>query len=424
MLVTEEDDTALDNFHCSLHAPPTSGGIDWLFEFLCVQWLQQGSTLTASRSTATASEFESIGDPGTRNADLEAWRKRKEEKRQVRASACSYGREIRNFAQANRDGPSLSYVKDVLAREWPGRCFCHSKQLLGVGRTAHVFLGDWRIGADDPTPTDKFERVAIKIFKALPDDEGMAQCFARELEIGKKARHPNLCCVLAGSSQHPNILIQEYCDGGTLAHLLPNASKDATETAAPCGGVPTMAQRLKIALDVACGMEYLHSTTPPVVHRDLKPENVMLLCKLSSPEDVPVAKLIDFGLSRALEPDSAEMAHQVGSLRWMAPEAMSEGRGICSERVDNYAFGLLLFFLMTLTMPYGKDGKELPNKFETFVLSGGRPDYLTSVAGLPPWAVKLMYRAWAQQPEDRPSFHTIAAEIESATRASPLPLVT
>lgn len=55
--------------------------------------------------------------------------------------------------------------------------------------------------------------------------------------------------------------------------------------------------RLKIAMDIASGMSFLHSAKPPIIHRDLKSPNV-LLSSLSVKARV-VAKVADFGLSKS-----------------------------------------------------------------------------------------------------------------------------
>jgi serine/threonine protein kinase len=55
---------------------------------------------------------------------------------------------------------------------------------------------------------------------------------------------------------------------------------------------------LKIAMDIASGVMFLHSAKPPIIHRDLKSPNV-LLASLSSKASV-VAKITDFGLSGAM----------------------------------------------------------------------------------------------------------------------------
>merc|ERR1719247_534019 len=86
---------------------------------------------------------------------------------------------------------------------------------------------------------------------------------------------------------HPRI-VSELCDGGSLFGLL-HQQKD----------VPlSWQQRLKMALDTAKGMNFLHRQH--VVHRDLKSLNLLLAGKLLNADATPWVKVSDFGLSRFL----------------------------------------------------------------------------------------------------------------------------
>jgi serine/threonine protein kinase len=95
-----------------------------------------------------------------------------------------------------------------------------------------------------------------------------------------------------------------------------------------------------MALDVACGMEYLHSQG--VVHRDLKSENLVLT------EDLHV-KLTDFGVG-CLETECDARIDDTGTYRWMAPEMISHKH--YSKKVDVYSFGVVLWELVTGQLPF------------------------------------------------------------------------
>lgn len=57
--------------------------------------------------------------------------------------------------------------------------------------------------------------------------------------------------------------------------------------------------KYRIAYDIAAGMSFLHSSTPPLVHRDLKSPNI-LIASIDAKGEKPVAKITDFGTSRKL----------------------------------------------------------------------------------------------------------------------------
>jgi serine/threonine protein kinase len=71
------------------------------------------------------------------------------------------------------------------------------------------------------------------------------------------------------------------------------------------------------AKQVASGLEYLHSRTPPIVHRDVKPLNVLVFEELD--RETPVLKLTDFGASREVGPGEVGNT-RVGTPNYIAPE--------------------------------------------------------------------------------------------------------
>lgn len=415
-LSSEEAPSAenLRNFHCHLRKPFTQGNLSRILEVV-----QQAFRAPQVMPDSKESEQSDL------STAMQEWRSRRLSKMKSKDSVRNVRRQLLQARQEG--GPSLSYLEEVFTGEWPGRCFCHDHRLLGQGATADVFLGQWR----STTEGEPLQPVAIKVFKTSSSCD---RAFSRELAIGSRLRHPNLGAIYAGSSRAPYVLIQEYCMGGTLHKLLHPAPLPAEGQArlepAAAAGIPTLKQRFQIALGVARAIAFFHEAKPPVVHRDLKSENVMLLQPLTSPDDVPVAKVVDFGLSRAVKAGgswdpklhSGPMTRQVGSLRWMAPEMLLTGE--YNESVDTYAFGLLFFELLTLMVPYGEDERHLPKRLELFVTDGGRPDEVPTSPGLheaPTWAISLMRRAWAQVPADRPPFTEIVAEIERAIGEPPFP---
>jgi len=90
-------------------------------------------------------------------------------------------------------------------------------------------------------------------------------------------------------------------------------------------------------------MEYIHSQG--VIHRDLKPENILF------DQDFCV-KIADFGIA-CEEAYCDVLADDPGTLRWMAPEMIKEkGHKHYGRKVDVYSFGLLLWEMVTGTIPY------------------------------------------------------------------------
>ena len=122
---------------------------------------------------------------------------------------------------------------------------------------------------------------------------------------------------------------------------------------------PTSEQQLKVALDVAKGMEYLHTRFQhddsaqemPIIHRDLKTPNLLLMAPPVEGEEI-VVKIADFGLSRDKGLDSVHYQRTVmmtgcGSVLWMAPEILLGET--YNEKIDVFScvpcFCLFAFFL-------------------------------------------------------------------------------
>lgn len=101
-----------------------------------------------------------------------------------------------------------------------------------------------------------------------------------------------------------------------------------------------MQKQIAIALDIARGMEYIHSQG--VIHRDLKPENILI-------DQDFCLKIADFGIA-CEEAHCDTLAEDPGTFRWMAPEMIK--RKPYRRKVDIYSFGLLLWELVAGKIPY------------------------------------------------------------------------
>jgi serine/threonine protein kinase len=243
---------------------------------------------------------------------------------------------------------------------------------IGKGFTAKVFLGAF-----------KTHQVAVKKMQ----DKDLA---FHEAQIMAQLDHPcivklhGICDMSTDAG-----LVLEYCGGGILFDMLHVQDREIA-----------WSQQLKICSDVANAMSHLHCMDPKIVHRDLKSPNVLLGQPLQGVDDVPTAKLCDFGLSSFLDGD---MVENVGTPHWMAPECFVGGN--YDEKVDVYAFGILLFEIVFLEPPYedlAVDG------IKGFVAGGGRPKPLQSVTSGCPYALRqLMEECWSQSPRRRPHFNKI-----------------
>lgn len=160
-----------------------------------------------------------------------------------------------------------------------------------------------------------------------------------------------------------------------------------------------LTERLKVALEVAEAMQYLHAWK--VVYRDLKPQNVGF-------DKDGVLKLYDFGLATELKhpPENGkyELTGGAGSIRYMAPE-VALGDPYDSS-VDVYSFGILLYEVTSLRKPF--EGYDANAHMQQVVLAGERPH-------LPYWFPEALHvlieTCWAQDSAERPPFQEIVEAL-------------
>jgi len=260
------------------------------------------------------------------------------------------------------------------------------EELLGTGSTAEVYKASWH-GTE----------VAVK---RLRSSGQLSTEFKREIAVLLRLRHPNLVLFMGACTQAPQaLIISEFCAGGTVFALL-HQRRDLSLQ---------WSQRLRVALDVAKGMNFLHRRQ--VVHRDLKSLNLLLVSPVQGAEDVPSVKVSDFGLSRAIQSDQAKayMTSGAGTYHWMAPEVLSGHQ--YDEKVDVYSYGICLFEIVARRIPYDGSGLE-PVSIAVAVSKGRRPDAGCIPQDCPADLRFTMECCWAQRPSGRPGFDTILETLK------------
>ena len=143
-------------------------------------------------------------------------------------------------------------------------------QRIGIGSYGEVYKGKWR-GTE----------VAIKRLLEQKLSPSTVRDFRLEVNLLSKLRHPNIVLFLGAVTTPPQLaIITNFISRGSLFRLLHRTRVDIDPK-----------RRLSVALDIAKGMNHLHSCTPPVVHRDLKSPNLLV------DKDWSV-KVCDFGEDR------------------------------------------------------------------------------------------------------------------------------
>ncbi|XP_010914324.1 serine/threonine-protein kinase CTR1 isoform X2 [Elaeis guineensis] len=261
------------------------------------------------------------------------------------------------------------------------------KERIGAGSFGTVYHAEWH-GSD----------VAVKVLTYQDFGEDQLKEFLREVAIMKRVRHPNVVLFMGAVTKHPHLsIVTEYLPRGSLYRLINRAA---------AGEILDLRRRLRMALDVAKGINYLHCLNPPIVHWDLKSPNLLVDKNWS-------VKVCDFGLSR-FKPNTFISSKSVaGTPEWMAPEFL---RGEPSnEKSDVYSYGVIIWELLTMQQPWS--GLSPAQVVGAVAFQNRR---LTIPQNVCPLLAALVESCWADDPRQRPSFSSIVATLKKLLK-SPMP---
>ncbi|GLI68953.1 hypothetical protein VaNZ11_013479 [Volvox africanus] len=251
--------------------------------------------------------------------------------------------------------------------------------------------------------------------------------FVQEAVVMAPLRHPNIVTFLGGSLQPPHVfLLAELCDTSLDAWIHRGVEPRAFAPEGPrrtgpwsesgrCGGQLNTRQMLKVALDVAMGLQYLHGRTPAIVHRDLKPANILI-------DSNGMAKISDFGLARLKTSNAIHTrAPEVGSVGYMAPECFTSEHGLLTDKCDTWSLGTILWEMVSRKRPFS--GLTLTEYYREVVLRKSRLQ-IPQDDGVCPMALRrLISSCWYDNPEERPSCAHIVAELTRMLKYCPRDIV-
>jgi serine/threonine protein kinase len=159
------------------------------------------------------------------------------------------------------------------------------------------------------------------------------------VKTARSVVHPNVVRVHTFEKWRDfRFLVMEYIDGVSLPRWLGRIP------------VPSRADRLHVALQIAAGLEAAHRAG--IIHRDIKPENILVTA-------AGQAKILDFGIARREASGHTLTASGtvMGTPRYMSPEQI-QGKPL-DRRTDVYSLGAVLYFLFTGQEPFvGRDVRD------------------------------------------------------------------
>ncbi|KAM9782767.1 uncharacterized protein ACB057_015039 [Neosynchiropus ocellatus] len=294
--------------------------------------------------------------------------------------------------------PALKVPKELL------RSFPHTKRvgpylvgkMINKGSFAKVMQG-LHIGTG--------EKVAIKVIdkKKARQDTYVLKNMKREPRIHQMIRHPHIVVLLETlETENSYYMAMELCSGGDLMDRICEKKKLEEK------------EVRRYTRQILSAVDHLHKHG--IVHRDLKIENFLL-------DEQNNIKIVDFGLSNTLKPDSLSLellTTQCGSPAYAAPELLAHKK--YGPKVDVWSIGVSMFAMLTGTLPFTVEPfniKQLHQKMvngeissfpsdvskgaATFVLSLLEPDPEKR-----PGVRAVMEQKWINEGYTRRPLHTVS----------------
>jgi len=219
--------------------------------------------------------------------------------------------------------------------EQPGQTIGHYKLLeeIGEGGMGVVYM------AEQQEPVHR--QVALKILKPGMDTRQVIARFEAERQALALMDHPSIAHVFdAGTAESGRpYFVMEFVDGSRLTE---------------CCDQKQLATRQRLELFVQVCLAVQHAHQKGIIHRDLKPSNVLVTLY----DDVPVPKIIDFGIAKAVHRQPGELAvttsHglMMGTPLYMSPEQAGTSGLDVDTRSDIYSLGVILYELLTGHTPF------------------------------------------------------------------------
>ncbi|GER40511.1 protein kinase family protein [Striga asiatica] len=250
------------------------------------------------------------------------------------------------------------------------------KEEIGRGSFAAVYRGVW-------SRSD----VAVKVYGGGQYTEKTLVIYKKEIDAMRRLRHPNVLLFMGAVCTGEKLaIVTEYLRRGSLFKTL-HKNNQSLDTR----------RRLKMAVDVARGMNYLHHRNPPILHGDLKSSNLLV-------DKSWTVKVGDFGLSKLKRATFLTSKSGRGTPPWMAPEVLQNEPS--TEKSDVFSFGVILWELMTERIPWG----DL-NSLQVKGVVGFMDRRLDLPENIDPRVRSIISQCWQSDPDNRPSFEDIISKI-------------
>ncbi|MCA9151303.1 MAG: protein kinase [Planctomycetales bacterium] len=254
-------------------------------------------------------------------------------------------REVVSLLDADEGCGAFLLMDDMNGRTLPPASSVHNPQQIGPYRLLQQ-IGEGGFGsvfmAEQTTPVHR--KVAIKLIKLGMDSKQVLARFQAERQALAMMDHSSIARFFdVGTTDNGSpYFVMELVRGIPIDEFCEKNSQSLTE-------------RLELFLQVCFAVHHAHRKG--IIHRDLKPTNVLV----GMGERAPVAKIIDFGIAKALDARLTEatlfteFGQMVGTLEYMSPEQAEMSVIDIDTRSDVYSLGVMLYKLLTGTIPISRE---------------------------------------------------------------------
>lgn len=246
--------------------------------------------------------------------------------------------------------------------------------------------------------TQLLREVALKIPRYVGAEAKDRSLFFREARATARLNHPGIVTVYeVGEQEYCVYIISEFVYGGTLQGLLKQ-------------GKPSVFRAIEYAEQILSALDHAHTNN--IIHRDLKPGNILITAD-------GALKIADFGLAKqprvspattgVEDEDLTQEGRVFGTLAYMSPEQARGAHSVLDHRTDIYAFGVILYEMLTGKRPYSIQDPDFSQKLQTVM----PPPPSHWDAELPQGLDEICLKCLAKSPNDR---YLTAQEIQNSLR--------
>ncbi|KAH0830679.1 kinase-like domain-containing protein [Lanmaoa asiatica] len=279
---------------------------------------------------------------------------------------------------------------------------------IGSGGFKDVYIGKF-----------KGRRVAIAEFR-----DQLSSMDIKELKLLGVFDHPNIVRFLGVSipentRETPVMIVSELCSNGDLFDYIRNVP------------APSLYKVLSIMLDIAYGLEYLHTRKPSIIHRDCKSSNILITSR-------GAAKIADFGLAKVKQSTRSMVRSVVGTVNWQAPE-LWHAHPKYNHKADVFSCAMVFWEMLQWHLPTKRFPWEGMNEHAIYETVGAKRQrsvftlwhlgeplticccYRPSVNGLRKQycaeIVGLIECMWAHDSAERPTMSEVVQKLEQLVAA-------